>query len=150
MLLAPWCVNERTSVFAIFAVAKSAINDHTLSLTKSSSEIMKITTSWKIKETSRIVYQLAVNCCKMWTLLNSARNAHILFQHTNIQPTIPDVSGELQNENIFENSIKLKCNTKLTLEIMNKLTLEMMMQPARDPSNCTGCGMLTSFGWHRP
>ena len=138
-MLAPWwCVNERTTGW-VFANAKSATNDQSLSLINSDSEILKKKTSLEIKSTSSIINQLAVNCYKMKLLPKSAQNSHILSQFTNIQSMVLDASGELQNGNIFENSIKLKYITKLTLETMNKLNkLTLEMQPAKDPSNCTG------------
>ena len=139
--MAPWwCVNEGAEVLVnelAFESAKSATNDCSLPLTKSSSKIdffAKIKTFWRSGGTSRIKYRLAVNCYKMRSVLKSSQNSHTLFQYTIIQPLILNAPRECQSE-IFENSIKLKYNTKLTLETMNKLKLTLEMQLAKDPSN---------------
>ena len=132
-MLAPWwCVNEGTSLVFAFVDARSAINDYALLLTKSARKekiIIIIKKIIIIIKTSRIEKWMAVSCHKMRALVNSMQNSTILYQHIIIHSLTPN--------GIFEkftrNSKELKY-TKLTLEIMNKLTLEM--QSARDPSNC--------------
>ena len=62
-----------------------------------------------------------------------------MYHHLSTQSLILNASQELKIQ-IFENSIKLKYNTKLTLETMNKLnklTLEIM-QLTTDASNFIG------------
>ena len=137
LLLAPWwCMNEGTSLVFAFVDAKSAINDHTLLLTKSALEkIIKIIKPLlKIKLASSVVNRLAVSCLKMRALVNNVQISNILCQNTTIQLTSFNVVKIFKSE-IFEKSRNSK-ELKLTLETMNKLKLTLEMQPARDPSNC--------------
>ena len=117
----------------VFVNARTATNDYGWLLTKSARKeeiIIIIKKIIIIIKTSRIEKWLAVSCYKMRALVNSTQNSTILYQHIIIRSLTPN--------GIFEksrNSKELKY-TKLTLEIMNKLTLEIM-QPAGNPSNCT-------------
>ena len=135
-MLAPWwCVNEGTTG-CVFATAKSAANDHTLSLTKSGSKITKIVSSLKNQEASRTNHQRPRKWHIIQTLQKCAQFGLSMYHHLNIQSLILDASEKFKN-GIFKNSIKLKYNTKLTLETMNKLNkLTLEMQPAKDHSNC--------------
>ena len=136
LLLAPWwCVNEGTSLVFAFVDANSATNDYGLLLTKSALEkkiINIIKPLLKNKLASSVVNRLAVSCLKMRALVNSMQILNILCQHTIIQLTALNV-GTIFKSGIFEKSRNSK-ELKLTLEIMNRLTLEM--QPAGDPGNC--------------
>ena len=127
-MLAPWwCVNEGASL--VFVNAKTATNDYGWLLTKSARKeeiIIIIKKIIIIIKTSRIEKRLAVSCHKMRALVNSTQNSTILYQHIIIRSLTPN--------GIFEKFTRNSKELKLTLEIMNKLTLEM--QSAKDPSNC--------------
>ena len=68
------------------------------------------------------------------TLQKCGRNGPRMHHCVNVQLLTLNASREFKNE-IFVKICDLNY-TKLTLEIMIKLTLEMV-QPAWDPSNCT-------------
>ena len=140
-----WCVNEEARLMPVmFAIAIASTNGQSLLLINSNSYVnalIKILTSWKFGEPSRITFQTSKICHIRPLLVKS---------HTKL---LPDVT-------IFECSTRdSQCNSKTSkceilksifnLNYITKCTTCAPVQPSQPIYNwCNAVEYGSSLGWH--